>query len=100
MNKICLFVEGNGEAIFVEKVAKFLLEGRDATIVSFTLSGGKRYPRMELQREQTVLGSGADFYIQIVNSANEDRAISDARENAQRLADANFGGTNSPTIAF
>lgn len=90
MAKICIFVEGNSEAIFVEKIARTLLSGRNATIVSYVLSGGRRYPRMEMQRREAVLGSGADVYIQIVNSANEDRAISDARDQAQGLLDANF----------
>lgn len=90
MNKICIFVEGNSEAILVDRIASHLLNGADARIVSFLLSGGRRYPRMEMQRTEKVLGHGNGIYIQIVNSSNEDRAISDAKDQAQSLRDANF----------
>lgn len=90
MIKISIFVEGGGEAIFLWELAKHVLSDQNAKIVTWFENGGRRFCRVPMAEKEFVLGTGRDLYLQIVNSANEERVVSDAIENAPRLAAANF----------
>lgn len=90
MIKISVFVEGSGEAIFLFEMAKHVLADKNAKIVTWFENGGRRFERVPMGEKKVVLGNGKRFYLQIVNSASEDRVVSDAIEKAPGLAAADF----------
>ncbi|MEE3719384.1 hypothetical protein V2H45_21820 [Tumidithrix elongata RA019] len=90
MKKMAIFVEGETELRFIDKIIREIANERNLQIVLVRASGGAR----SLREYEDIAdsGSGADknFYIRIINSGTDNRVGSDIRENYETLINAGF----------
>lgn len=89
-HKLALFVEGQTEQIFAEKLVRFLGEGADLAIRVKWLEGGRRTPRQAIKITGTRESEGHEFFVLIVNCGQDERVKSDIREDYDRLVSKGF----------
>jgi hypothetical protein len=92
MKKLAIFVEGQTERIFVEKLIRLMVDLKQLRIVVFRAIGGKKTPRRIELVHQMLPGPDQVYYIEIVESRNDDRVASDVRDNYDNLVVNNFCG--------
>jgi hypothetical protein len=90
MKKLAIFVEGQTERMFVEKLIRLMVDHKQLRIVVFRAIGGKKTPRRIELVHQMPPGPDQAYYIEIVESRNDDRVASDVRDNYDKLVFSNF----------
>jgi hypothetical protein len=90
MKKLAMFVEGRTERVFVERLIRLMVDLKRLRIAVFRASGGNKTPRRIKLVHQTPPGPEQEYYIQIVESQNDERVGSDVRENYEGLVRASF----------
>jgi hypothetical protein len=92
MKKLAMFVEGKTERVFIEKLLKELVDQKKVRVVAFRASGGRKTPRRIKLIYQIAPSSEQEYYIQIVESRNDERVGTDVRDNYESLERAGFSG--------
>lgn len=90
MKKMAIFVEGETELCFIEKLIREIANGKNLQIVLVKASGGARSTRMYKVIADSGSGSDKNFYIRIINSGTDNRVGSDIRDNYEALMNASF----------
>jgi hypothetical protein len=90
MRKIAIFVEGKTERVFVEKLIRLMIDEKKLKIAVFETSGGDKTPRRIRLIYQTPDDEGHEFYVQLMESRNDERVASDVRDRYESLVAAGF----------
>jgi hypothetical protein len=92
LKKLAIFVEGMTEGVFVEKLIREMIDEREVRIEVFEASGGGSSPRRISLIRRNPVEPDQLYYVQIVESTNDERVASDVRDNYDQLARAGFAG--------
>lgn len=91
MNKLAIFVEGQTEQIFAEKLVLHLGADANVGIRVERVTGGRRgKPRM-IEIAGTRDPDGHDFFVLLVDCGQDERVKSDILDRYDRLIAANYG---------
>jgi hypothetical protein len=90
MKKIALFVEGQTEQIFTEKLIREFISKHRIHIEKDEFSGGKKYPRRLSRMTGRDINAGTEYYFMIYDCGGDSRIKSDIRENLDSLRKASF----------
>jgi len=91
MNKIAIFVEGQTEQIFTEKLVCYLGSNYNIGIQMRRMYGGKRVrPRMVIEISGTNETTNQDYFILIVDCGNDERVKSDIIDHYNGLIENNY----------
>lgn len=85
--KLAIFVEGQTEQIFVRRLLEEIAGRRNVHFEEMVLSGKGEKRILRLEEPANM---GARYYAQIVNSANDEKVVSDIREHHPRLVREGF----------
>ncbi|MGL5701994.1 MAG: DUF4276 family protein [Cetobacterium sp.] len=86
--KMCIFVEGQTEQIFIKKLLEEIISLKNLTVILSTARGGQRTGRISTLDEN--IKSKKRYFVQIVDSGNESSVLTDILENEEKLRNANF----------
>lgn len=92
MKKLAIFVEGQTEQLFVEKLVTEIAGKHQLQIEKFKAHGGKQSPRRLSQLTATQPVNDTRYYVQIVDCAGDGRVASDVRDNYAGLVSSEFSG--------
>lgn len=90
MKKLAIFVEGQTEEVFIEKL---LLEFANQNSIVFNinrLSGGKSCDRTPTIIKSEATTKHTEYYILIFTSCSDERVVSDYKERYHKLIDAGY----------
>src|SRR5438067_1939374 len=90
MKKLALFVEGRTERVFVERLIEQMVSRKQVQIAVFGAIGGGKTPRRIRLICRTPPAPDQEYYIQIVESGNDERVGTDVRDNYENLVRAGF----------
>jgi hypothetical protein len=91
MKKMAIFVEGETELRFIDRLIREIANEKNLQIVLVKASGGgARIVRTYNVVYDSGGGSDKEFYIRIVNSGTDNRVGSDIRDNYEALMNAGF----------
>jgi hypothetical protein len=90
MKKMAIFVEGETESCFTDKLLREIANEKSLQILLVKASGGARSARIYTVIADSGSGSDKNFYIQIINSGTDNRISSDIRDNYEALMKAGF----------
>ncbi len=91
MKKLAIFVEGKTERVFVEKLIRLMIDVKKLNIAVFQAMGGSPcLPRRIVLIYKTPDDVVQEFYVQIVESCNDERVASDVRDSYDGLMRAGF----------
>ncbi|GHT38832.1 hypothetical protein AGMMS49965_03300 [Bacteroidia bacterium] len=90
MKKIALFVEGQTEQIFVQKLIEQLISPRKVTTDSFKLTGGAKMPRMAKILTTQSVTQQTDYYFAIYDCGNDSKVKDDIIENLPSMQKNGF----------
>jgi len=90
MKKMAIFVEGETELRFIDRLLREIANEKNLQIVLERASGGARSVRTYNVVADSGGGFEKNFYIRIVNSGTDNRVGSDIRENYEALANSGF----------
>lgn len=89
MNRIAIFVEGQTEALFSEKLLTHMAGQKGLQIETHRMSGGKRYPRGPIQITRITISSPEDHpeghYVLIVDCGGDNRVASEVLDQSPGL---------------
>jgi hypothetical protein len=80
MKKLAIFVEGQTERIFVERFIRLLVNETHLRVAVFQTSGGRNSPRRITIVHQDLPDPEQVYYIQIMESMNDERVGTDVRD--------------------
>lgn len=89
MKKIALFVEGQTEQIFVERLIKEMFAKDQISIISKRMQGGRNAPKQELVRSAS-FSRKAYYQFLIYDCGADNRVKSEILENIPNLMDAGY----------
>jgi hypothetical protein len=93
MKKLAIFVEGRTECVFVETlIGKLISEAKVQFAVFQTAGGSGKTPRRIRVLRQTPPNPAQEFYVQIMESHNDERVGSDIRDRYDELVGRDFVG--------
>jgi hypothetical protein len=84
ISKMAIFVEGQTEMIFVEKLLKEIAGYKNIVINTFSMTGGRRTPRIRALRS-SAKDVGARFSVVIVDCGTDNQVVSDICDQYQDL---------------
>jgi hypothetical protein len=90
MKKMAVFVEGETELRFIDRLLREIANEKNLQIVLVRASGGARSARTYKVVGDSGSGNDKDFYIRIINSGTDNRVGSDIRDNYEALMNASF----------
>ncbi len=90
MHKLAIFVEGQTEQIFMARFVKEVANENQVEIVTYKADGGSRKRPRRLRRLAGSTKDGKLYYVQIVDSAADNRVLSDMRDQYQGLVREGF----------
>lgn len=90
MKKMAIFVEGETELRFIDRLLREIANEKNLRILLERASGGARSVRTYDVVADSGGGFEKNFYIRIVNSGTDNRVGSDIRDNYEALMNANF----------
>lgn len=91
MKKLAIFVEGQTEQIFVNRLLAAIAGQRRVRIENRRAFGGSSSPRsLELIEARAEDDAEAQFFVLIVDCTSDGRVASDIRDNASNLADSGY----------
>ena len=90
MKKMAIFVEGETELCFIDRLLREIVNEKNLQIVLVRASGGARSARMYTVVADSGSGSDKNFYIRIINSGTDNRVGSDIRDNYENLMNTGF----------
>jgi hypothetical protein len=90
MKKMAIFVEGETELRFIDRLLREIANEKNLQIVLESAFGGSRNARTYKVVADSGSGSDKNFYIRIVNSGTDNRVGSDIRDNYEALMNASF----------
>jgi hypothetical protein len=85
MKKMAIFVEGQTELYFVDRLLREIVDERKLQIVLIKATGGARSTRSFEVLEDSGGNTEKNFYIQIINSGTDNRVGSDIRDSYESL---------------
>jgi hypothetical protein len=88
MKKMAIFVEGQTEQIFVEKLLIEIAGRHRLRVESFRMWGGRRYPRLEYRLGPEPAQAGQRFYALIVDCGGDARIVSEINDRYETLVSA------------
>lgn len=92
MKKMCIYVEGQTELYFVEKLVKEIANKNSVSIQLMNLSGGGK--RSNIPENITILKSdiksNTGYYVQIINCQSDNRVQSKINETYKDMRDKGF----------
>lgn len=89
MKKLAVFVEGQTEQIFVERLLLEIAGKKNIHIDRYEATG-RQGKRRFIRLEATNQSSGAKYYAQVIDSRGESNVKSDVRDRYQGLVSADF----------
>lgn len=93
MKKLCIYVEGQTEELFVEKLITEIANKNEIAIIIKKLSGGGKNSGTEKSLtiiRDTEINEKTKYYIQIINCQNDERVQSEIRENWLSMQKSGF----------
>jgi hypothetical protein len=90
MKKIALFVEGQTEQIFAEKLIHEMAGRHKVAIKTYKFSGGKNTARNLLLLAANNVSGNSEYYFVIYDCGGDEKVQSDIRERLDSLRDASF----------
>lgn len=90
MRKMAIFVEGQTELYFMDRLLKEIVSERNLQLVLMKARGGNQSIRAFNIVQNNNVGLDKDFYIQIVDSGADNAVASDIRDNYQNLIQRGF----------
>lgn len=90
MKKMAIYVEGETELRFIDKLIREIANQKNLQILLVKASGGNRSVRRYDVVADSGSGSHKNFYIRIVNSGTDNRVGSDIRDNYEALINLGF----------
>lgn len=88
MKKMCIFVEGQTEQIFIKKLIEEIASVKKVNVKLSTARGGEKSVRV--QNDIFIEIEPKKYFVQIVDSGNENSVMSDVLENVKRLKESDF----------
>lgn len=92
MKKMCIYVEGQTELYFVEKIVTEIANKNSVSIQLMNLKGGGK--RSNIPETITILKSdiksSTEYYVQIVNCQNDNRVQSKINETYKAMENKGF----------
>ena len=85
MNRLAIFVEGQTEQVFAEKLLLEIAGAKDIRIEKRKASGGRRGKRSIRRVEASAVDSDQHYYALIVDCGQDERVASDIREQYDQL---------------
>ena len=90
MNRLAIFVEGQTEQVFVEKLLKEIAGKSRLRIEIRRAFGGRKYQRTFSRVKVSGAESGQEYFTLIVDCGADNRVKSDIRENYQNLTERGY----------
>jgi hypothetical protein len=90
MKKIALFVEGQTEQIFTEKLIREFIGKHGFSVTNYKILGGKKSPRKPLCLTAQNIGVGTEYYFVIYDCGGDNKVQSDIRERIDSLRKQSF----------
>ena len=91
MKKMAIFVDGETELRFIDRLLQEIADEKNLQIVlERAFGGGARIVRTYNVVADSGSGSEKNFYIRIINSGTDNRVGSDIRDNYEALMNADF----------
>jgi hypothetical protein len=85
MKKMAIFVEGDTELCFVDRLLREIANSKKLQIVQLKGTGGARSLRRFNVVQDSGYSPGKEYYVQIVNSGTDNRVASDVRDSYKNL---------------
>ena len=89
MNKMAIYVEGQTEMVFIEKLITEIANRNSIKIESYKIRGGSKVPLTVLKIKE-ISTSCPQYYIQIYDCGNDSKVQSKIQEDSLKLQEANF----------
>lgn len=92
MKKLCIYVEGQTEELFVEKLITEIVNKNEIAIIVERLSGGGKSGTEKTLTTIRVkqVTNDTKYYIQIINCQNDEKVQSEIRENCLSMQNKGF----------
>ena len=90
MKKIALFVEGQTEQIFIEKLIREIIGNHGFSIESYKFSGGKNITRNPFWLTTQSANENSEYYFIIYDCGGDGKVQSDIRERLDSLRNESF----------
>lgn len=90
MNKLAIFVEGQTEQIFIQRLLEEIAGRKCIAIECQKLRGGKKVPKNFVVVKAAAQTSDTRWYILIVDCANDNRVTSEIREQYKSLVNSGY----------
>jgi len=90
MDKLAVFVEGQTEQVFVERLIFAIAGSRNIHVDTVQAFGGRLQPRVFVEVEATRPDPAKRFYVIIYDCMGDSRVLSDVRENYDNLVAQGF----------
>lgn len=90
MKKVAVFVEGQTEQIFVQKLIEQVASPSKVTVTTYQLRGGARYTRNLILLKTQSATPQADYYFEIYDCGGDAKVKDDIIENLQSMKQKGF----------
>ena len=90
MKKLAIFVEGQTEQIFVQKLVVEVIGQNAVNIESIKVTGGRRIKKQWIRINAFQPDPHREYYVQIIDCAGDDRVKSEIRDNYDTLVNAGY----------
>jgi hypothetical protein len=90
MNRIAIFVEGQTEQIFIQKLFENIAGQKNVRIEKRQLRGGRQKQRKMTLLEATADNSGEKYHVLIVDCGNDESVKSDIRDRYDEMASKGY----------
>jgi hypothetical protein len=90
MKKIALFVEGQTEQIFIQKLIEQVISPNKVTVSTYQLRAGAKHTRNLIMLKAQTITQQTDYYFAIYDCGNDSKVKDDIIENSQSMKQKGF----------
>jgi hypothetical protein len=90
MKKVAVFVEGQTEQIFVQKLIEQVISPNKVTVTTYQLRGGTKYTRNLILLKTQSFTQQTDYYFEIYDCGNDSKVKDDIIEHSQSMKQKGF----------
>jgi hypothetical protein len=90
MKKIAVFVEGQTEQIFIQKLIEQVISPNKVTVSTYQLRGGAKHTRNLIMLKTQTITRQTDYYFAIYDCGNDSKVKDDIIENSQSMKQKGF----------
>jgi hypothetical protein len=90
MKKVAIFVEGQTEQIFVQKLIEQIISPNKVTVTTWQLRGGTKYTRNLILLKTQSVTQQTDYYFEIYDCGSDSKVKDDIIEHSQSMKQKGF----------